>query len=140
MRRFIGNLLALVGIAAVVVNVWQPWYKGVEERRIDVGFLFGGSTYATGSLWHSMFVAALVVAAVGVLGILAQSRMLLGLSGLAGIAMVVLWAIFRTKANGSAHGLNVTDFDSGLWATLAGSVVLWFAAAVLPGRRRAAVE
>lgn len=130
-------MLALIGAAAVVTNVWQPWYRGVEGRHINVGFLFGSSVYGTDSLWHSLFSAALVVAVIAVLGVLAGSRLAVGLAGLAGVAVVVLWVVFRARAN-DPTGLSAADFQSGLWSTLAGGAVMWLAAAVLPGRRSAA--
>ena len=103
-RNMIGSLLGLLGAAAAVYSPFRPWYGGRlgHDFRLDELFQGGGVTGADAALFTGLFVLMVLAAAVAVLGVLMQSRMVLVLAGVLCLGFTVLWMVRQGQSVGSS--------------------------------------
>jgi hypothetical protein len=133
MRYMIGSLLALLGAAAAVYSPFRPWNAGTHGHDYGFTTLFDGFTGSKAALMASLFTPLLVAAILAVLGVLAQSRVLVFLGGLIALATVVLWLIQQSRTPG---GLSSSSLGSGIALSLGGAAAMLVGAAVLERRHQ----
>ncbi|MFG3497214.1 hypothetical protein [Streptomyces sp. NPDC047928] len=139
-RTTVASLLGLAGAAALVLSAFQPWYENRDPRSVPAQDLFTGlddaaAAGAAGPLWTSMLLPLAAAAAIGVLALIARSKVLLALAGLVALATGVLWVV-QQAVHVAPVSFGFTDLERGLWNAAGGVLLLLIATAVLPGRER----
>ncbi|PSL03740.1 hypothetical protein CLV30_107221 [Haloactinopolyspora alba] len=139
-RRTIG---AITGAAATLVcagSAYVRWYDGRAPHELPITQLVrAGEDGVASGYWESVAAPLAVLGAVGVLGGLVRSRLLLGLAWLTGVATIALWWIMRLIGQATDQAPPDATLDYGRWLCVGGLVLLLIGIAVM-GPRREEVE
>lgn len=148
-RRTGGALLALIGALGVAGSAYLEWLKnsqGSNPSADEMAFtrLFDSDASAMmemapagwdGSYWESIALPLGIVAALGVIGAVLRSRIVLWLAFLVGLATAVLFVVFTfTAADNAQLDPGVSDLLIGFWLCVAALVVLLIGIFTMGGR------
>lgn len=135
-RRGIGAMIAGVGGLLCFVSGFLSWYGAAAPYEMPIRELVQASaTGSATSYWGSVAAPLAILGAMGMLGALLRSRLLLGLAWLIGVATLVLWGLMRAIANATDQPPASADVRFGLWACVAGLLIVLLGIAVMGPRR-----
>lgn len=128
-------VLATIGALAVAASSYFDWLgnRSPRDTQLERLLLQSDSTDAASSYWMSMAAPLAVIGALGVLGTLALSRLVLWLTFLLALATVALWAT-GAVFDAAPGGLVLADVQPGAWVNLGGVILLLIGAAALRQR------
>ncbi|MFE9248684.1 hypothetical protein [Streptomyces sp. NPDC007088] len=139
-RNAFGGVLAVIGAAAALLSPFRAWYDTRLGRQYRLSELLGpdGVSGAHPNLLWSLFLPFLVAAALTLAGVLARSRALVALAGVAVLGFTVLWTVRVAQANGGSLTLDAdgSGLGQGVAGAAGGGLLLFLAAAVMSGRGR----
>jgi hypothetical protein len=114
-------LLSLLGVAAVAVSAFMAWVDDRSATDVPLRDLLG-FTGDSASLFASVGLVLLVVAAVGLVATIVVSRKLLAIAGLAGLVVVVVWIV-----QAYLDDIGLDELGAGPWVALGGSALMLLA-------------
>jgi hypothetical protein len=128
-------VIATLGAVAVAASAYFVWLSDQSPLDIQLQRLLlqTDSTDPASTYWMSMATPLVAVAAIGVLGTLLLSRLLVWLAFLLGLANLALW-VTSVVYDAAPGELSVGAIQPGAWINLGGIVLLLVGAATL--RRR----
>ncbi len=115
-RLRLGELLALVGAACVIVSLLEPWYQGALGR-LDVWDTFGPGV--------ALLMAAACAALALVLATLAERSPALPVSLAIWTVLLGLIAVIAAVVRVLERPEHATSLLAGAWLALAGAVVIF---------------
>ncbi len=115
-RLRLGELLALVGAACVIVSLLEPWYQGALGR-LDVWDTFGPGV--------ALLMAAACAALALVLATLAERSPALPVSLAIWTVLLGLIAVIAAVVRVLERPEHATSLRAGAWLALAGAVVIF---------------
>ncbi|WP_020575729.1 hypothetical protein [Actinopolymorpha alba] len=128
-------VLATIGALAVAGSAYFDWLSNRSPRGVQLERLLmqPDSVDTASSYWLSMAAPLAVAGAIGVLGALVLSRVVLWLAFLVELATLALWV--TTVAFDAAPGqLSIGDLQPGAWISAGGLVLLLIGAIALRPR------
>lgn len=134
-RRSAGAVIAVIGALGVSASAYLPWHLGDVPQTTPISRLFDADvTGAATSYWTSVAAPLAIVGALGVLGGLFRSRIVLGVAWAVGALAALLWLVMLIidSSEGDAQ-LGLDTFQRGAWLCLAGLTVLAIGIVVMDG-------
>jgi hypothetical protein len=128
-------VIATLGAIAVAASAYFGWLSDQSPQDIQLERLLlqADSADPATSYWMSMATPLVVIGAIGVLGTLLLSRLLIWLAFLLGLATLALW-VTSVVYDAAPGELAIADILPGAWINLGGVLLLLVGAASL--RRR----
>ncbi len=120
MRTLIAIVASVVGAAAVVFSMFQPWYRDRQGRQIPLNELWNGVTNTTTDVINSLFLPIAVSAVLVVFGLIVGRRWVMAIGTL--IAVGVFVAFLGQQMN-SADAL-ASQFKQGFWDAAGGWLLM----------------
>lgn len=132
-------VLATIGTVAVAASAYFDWMgnRSPVSEPLQELLLQPDTADTASSYWMSMAAPLVVVGAVGLVGALLLSRVVLWLALLLGLATVALWAT-GVVSDAAPGELTVADVQPGAWISAGGLLLLLLGAAAL--RRRSSED
>ena len=125
-QRAGGAVLAAVGALGVSASAYLYWFDGREATDIPVERLFQTDVSGTASsYWTSVAIALALVTVLGVVGAILQSRLVLVLGWLIGVATLALWVVMQAIDNVDDDlDFTANDAQAGAWACAVALLVM----------------
>ncbi|MEV4310643.1 hypothetical protein [Actinocrispum sp. NPDC049592] len=120
MRTLIAIVASVVGAAAVVFSMFQPWYRDRQGRQIPLNELWNGVTSTTTDVINSLFLPIAVSAVLVLFGLIVGRRWVMAIGTL--IAVGVFVAFLGQQMN-SADAL-ASQFKQGFWDAAGGWLLM----------------
>jgi hypothetical protein len=122
-RRIGGAVLALAGAVVVTLSAYLDWLPSRAPQDMPLDQLVETTLVGeASSYWTSIAVPLAAVTVLAALGAILQSRAVLWLAWLVGLAAAALWLIMR--AADDTNAFSIGDLESGFWVCLIGLLVM----------------
>lgn len=139
-RRSIGAIIGGVGALLCAASAYVDWYADRAPQDMPLTQLVqAGQNGMASGYWESVAAPLAALGAVGVLGALVRSRLLLGLAWLTGVATVALWWIMRLIGQATDQAPPGAQFGFGVWLAVGALLIVLIGIAVM-GPRREEIE
>src|SRR5690349_7374818 len=89
MRTLIAIVASVVGAAAVVFSMFQPWYRDRQGRQIPLNELWNGVTNNTTDVINSLFLPIAVSAVLVLFGLIVGRRWVMAIGTLIAVGVFV---------------------------------------------------
>lgn len=125
-QRAGGAVLAAIGAIGVTASAYLYWFDDREATDIPVERLVQTDVSGTASsYWTSVAIALAVVAVLGVVGAILQSRLVLVIGWLVGVATLALFVVMQAVDNANDDlGFTANHVQAGAWACAVALIVM----------------
>ena len=137
-QRAGGAVLAAIGAIGVTASAYLYWFDGREATDIPVERLIQTDVSGTASsYWTSVAIALAAVAVLGVVGAILQSRLLLVIGWLVGVATLALFVVMQAVDNADDDlGFTANHLQAGAWACAVALIVMLIGIVIMGPRDR----
>lgn len=123
--RQIGRLLVtLIGVAVLVFGAFLDWAPSLTGDKLDIRALVRPDIAAQGDFVRTAGGLAVLIALVGLIGLVDRTGWLTRLAGASALIAFILYAVEVFRVHGHDLSTAAGDVEAGAWLLLGGGVVL----------------